>query len=64
MTHVHTLETQVYKFLLDVVQFGYSKEYIKAIAMVHSRPAKLLTQALDWGIIDNETYQTWVSEIL
>ena len=61
---VSKLQTQVYKYLLDVVELGYSVDYIYAIALVHSRPGKLLVQALDWGLIDSETYQEWSQEIL
>jgi len=61
---VSKLQTQAYKYLLDVVELGYSVDYIYAIALVHSRPGKLLVQALDWNIIDSETYNKWSQEIL
>lgn len=61
---VNRIETQVYRFLLDVVHFGYSVRYIYAIALVHARPAKLLTEALNWGLIDRATFDTWYNEIV
>lgn len=57
------IETQVYRYLLDVVTFGYSTEYIRAIARVHARPVKLLTEAVNWGLIDQQTADAWLSEL-
>jgi len=60
---VKKLDTQVYKFLLDVVQFGYKPSYILAIALVHTRPARLLGEAASWGIIDSETASAWLAQV-
>jgi len=58
---VKKLDTQVYKFLLDVVTFGYAPSYILAIALVHSRPARLLSEAVSWQLIDSATASMWLA---
>ena len=57
-------ETQVYRFLLDAHHGYISVGYLLTIAKRHKRGMKLVTEAHNWGIIDNETYNKWSQEIL
>ena len=60
----HKITIQVYTFLLDVVTLGYSVNYLHHVARRHARPDKLITEAYNWGLIDNETMNNWKNEIL